>query len=210
MITSVTFRAFPSAKFVTATVVLGTVTSTDDAYWDAITYVLSRFPELDDQGISGYTAIATNLSGMFNISIPVSGFLGSFMLPLLHPSNSSDSLGASLNKVIEEAKALHPGEFFSSVTTATYDSFWDWYESNNGPLDAGQNQVLGSRLLDGKALANREGLKKAYKTITSDGTPASLYLISGKKVWNSDVRGGSNAVNPGWRRVYVHSSKLSR
>jgi len=130
------------------------------------------------------------------------------MLPLLHPSNSSESLAAALSKVMEEAKALHPGEFFSGITLTTYDSFWDWYVPNNGPLDAGQNQILGSRLLDGKALSDREGLKKAYKTFTSDGSIAALFLVGGKKVWNSDVRGGSNAVNPGWRKAYVHTRKL--
>ena len=145
---------------------------------------------------------------MPNTTIPISGFYGTFLLPLLHPLNSSDSLASALNKVLEEAKALHPGEFFSSVTTVTYDSFWNWYEDNNGPLDAGQNQVLGSRLLDGKALADRMGLKKAYKTLTSDGTPALIYLVGGKKLWNADVRGGSNAVNPGWRRAYVHTREL--
>ena len=59
VLTSVTIRAFPSSKFVTASVLLGTTQGTE-AYWDATSYILSRFPELDSQGISAYCTIAEN------------------------------------------------------------------------------------------------------------------------------------------------------
>lgn len=210
MITSVTIRAFPSTKFATASIFLGTSTSTEDAFWDTLTYVISRYPELSDQGISAYSGFGTNVTGLLNLTVPTSGMTGTFMLPLLHPTNSSDSLAASLNKVFDEAAALHPREFLSSVVVTTHDSFWDWYKINNGPLDAGKNQIMGSRLLDEKALVDREGLKKAYKTLTSDSALAALFLVGGKGVWNSDIRGGSNAVNPSWRSAYVHSRKWYR
>ncbi|KAH8600686.1 hypothetical protein B0O99DRAFT_589582 [Bisporella sp. PMI_857] len=205
VITSVTIRAFPSTKFVTASLFLGTAPG-GEGYWDVITHIVSRYPDLISQGISGYTFIAPNfLSEDFNITSPVDGYYGILMLPLLHPSNSSESLLTALNNVVASATAPYPGQIFSSISTTTYDDFWGYYEPNNGPQDAGYDQITVSRLLDGKALADREGLKKAFKTITSDGTAAGLYLVGGANVFNAKPRGGSNAVNPAWRKAYVHA-----
>lgn len=138
----------------------------------------------------------------------VNGYYGLFMLPALHPSNTSTSLAAALNKVLNEAIAPYPGQFYTSVTTQTWTDFWAFYSLNNGPLDGGHDQVLGSRLLDKKALTNREAMKEAYKTFTANGSPASVYLVGGKNVMNARPRGGSNAVNSAWRKAYVHTSKL--
>jgi len=129
------------------------------------------------------------------------------MLPLLHPSNSSESLAAAIDKVLQESIAPYPGQFFSSITTQTYSDFWDFYSGNNGPLDGGHDQVLGSRLLDGKALTNRTAMKEALKIVTADGDIFSVYLVGGKNVMDAKPRGGSNAVNSAWRKAYVHSRK---
>jgi hypothetical protein len=34
-----------------------------------------------------------------------------------------------------------------------------------------------------------------------------LYMVSGKGVWNSKPRGGSDAVNPAWRKTLIHAGK---
>src|SRR6187402_550539 len=115
--TSVTIKAFPSSEFHTTTVFFATVPGSE-AYWDVIASVLSQFPALDEQGISGYTNMVTAFaSPEFNITEPVDAFLGIFLLPALHPSNTSSSLEGAINKIVTDATAPYPGKFFSSVTS---------------------------------------------------------------------------------------------
>ena len=180
-----------------------------DNYWDATAYVVSKYPELDAQGISVYSYVAPSFvdaAPPFNITSPVNAFYGAFMLPALHPSNSSDSLTAVLKQVLAEATAPYPFQFFTSVTSITYPDFWAWYSNNNGPLDAGNDVVLGSRLLDEKALTqDLTALKNALKTATPSGNQLSVFLVGGRGVQNAQPSGGSNAVNPAWRKAFVHS-----
>jgi hypothetical protein len=129
---------------------------------------------------------------------------------LLHPGNSSATLTAAINNVFNSAIAAYPYRFVSSVTTAIYPDFWAWYQKYNGPLDAGFDTSLGSRLLDEKALtSNQTAVIEAFKIVTPPGGTTSLDLVSGKGVWNAVPRGGSNAVNSAWRRALVHTSTSS-
>jgi len=208
--TSVTIKGFPSTQIFTATAIIGTLPGSED-YWNMVTTILSEFPSLDTQGISGYTSIAPNfMSAELNITSPVDGFLGNFILPALHPSNTSDSLLAAINRLVNKSTAAYPGQFFITIYPTTYDDFWAYYQVTNGPLDAGHDQILGSRLLDGKALTHSfSDLKEAYKTATPAGSVTSAYLVGGHGVMNAKPRGGSNAVNPAWRKAYVHSGTVS-
>lgn len=180
------------------------------AFWDVISYILSQYPALDDQGISVYSfMVASFASAELNITSPIDGYIGAFSIPALHPSNSSDSLNAAITKLFSDATAAYPFQFFTSVTAQTYPDFWAWYSVNNGPNDAGHDQVLGSRLLDRKALTgNLTALKETFKAITPASSITSVYLVGGKNVMNAQPRGGSNAVNPAWRKAYVHSRKF--
>lgn len=171
--------------------------------------ILSKYPALDAQGISVYSNLAANfVSAALNITSAVDGFLGLFILPGLHPSNTSESLVAAVTEIINEATAPYLGQFFFKIYPSTYADFWAYYQVANGPLDAGHDQVLGSRLIDGDALTkNLTALKEAYKTATPPGETTSAYLVAGRGVMNAKPRGGSNAVNPAWRKAYVHSGK---
>ena len=70
--------------------------------------------------------------------------------------------------------------------------------------------MVGSRLLDTEALTtNLTAVKVALQGFIpqGDGQSASIDLVSGKGVWNAMPRGGSDAVNPAWRKAVVHVSK---
>lgn len=213
VIISVTIKAFPSTEFFVASVLLGTPPG-GAPFWDVITKILSQYPSIDSQGISAYTFVVTNFTSAelvpaLNLTTPVDGFYGTFILPSLHPFNTSDSLLAAINNVFNNATSPYPDQFYLSVNPASYPSFWAWYKVNNGPLSAGGNAVLGSRLLDEKALTqNLTALQEALKIVTPPGgSVTQLYLVGGKGVMNAKPRGGSNAVNPAWRRAYVHAGK---
>jgi hypothetical protein len=193
--------------FITATGFLVTAPG-GELFWDVFANVLSQFPALDEQGIMTYAFVARNFSGQYGITSPVDGFLGTFILPGLHPENTSDSLSAVLNKTFSEAAAAYSSQFTIGVIPQTYPDFWAWYNISNGPLDAGYDQYLGSRLLDERALTqNLTALKEAYKASTPFGGITSAYLVGGRGVMNAKPRGGSNAVNSAWRKAYVHSGE---
>ncbi len=211
VITSVTIRAFPSTDFHVATVILGTGPGTE-GYWDVVANVLSQYPTLDEQGISGYAYLAPGiLSPDLNITSPIDAFFGVFFLPQLHPTNTSTSLEETIKKLFADVSTPYPGQYFSSVSVKSYPDFWTWYAVNNGPLEAGGNTVLGSRLIDGEALTkNLTALKQAYEAATPPGHMTSVFLVGGKGVRDAKPRGGSNSVGPAWRKAYIHSGMYSK
>ena len=181
-----------------------------DAFWEVFAKVLSQYPAWDDQGIMNYGLVARNFSGQFGITDPVDAYFAPFIMPVLHPENTTDSLLAAINKVFDEATAGAPIELKRGIIPQTYPDFWAWYNVSNGPLDAGYDQYLGSRLLDGKALTqNLTAVAEAFKAATPLGGVTSAYLVGGKGVINAKPRGGSNAVNSAWRKAYVHSGTYS-
>jgi hypothetical protein len=65
-------------------------------------------------------------------------------------------------------------------------------------------------LLDEATLSgNQTALKEALKGYIGEGLTASgtLYLLGGKGVWDAQPRGGSDAVNPAWRKALGHFGK---
>jgi len=183
--------------------------SGSDAFWDVAANVLSQYPALDAQGIMAYSYVVRNFSGQFGITQPIDGVVGSFIMPVLHPENTSESINATLYKIFGQATAGAPQYLFSATPTM-YPDFWAWYSINNGPLDAGFDEYLGSRLLGEQALTeNLTALAEAYKAATPMGGMTSAYLVGGHGVMNAKPRGGSNAVNSAWRKAYVHAGMLS-
>jgi len=64
-------------------------------------------------------------------------------------------------------------------------------ELNNGPLSAGIELLVGSRLLDEEALTgNLIALKIAMKAATPSGSVSNAYLVAGKGVRNVVPRDG--------------------
>lgn len=206
MLTSVTFKAYPSMPFIVATGSIYTLPGTD-IFWDVIAKILSQFPALDDQGIMAYSFIVRE-SSVLGTPTPVDAFVAGFLLPVLHPDNTTNSLNATLNKMFAQAIAGTSFPFYYNVIPQTYDDFWAWYNVSNGPLDAGFDQYIGSRLLDGKALTqNLTALAQAFKAATPLNGTSMAYLVGGKGVMNAQPRGGSNAVGSAWRTAYVHTGK---
>lgn len=105
--------------------------------------------------------------------------------------------------------ATYPKEFVISISNVTeYPTFYDWWSYSNGPYNAGTELVLGSRLLSADALQDVAALETAVTGVLTSkvgGGGMNFYLLGGKG--NADVvpRGGSDAVNPAWRKAVVHA-----
>ena len=209
MLTSVTVKAFPSYVFATANILVSSSIGDTDAFWNVMTNMLSQFPALNDQGVGSYNNIAANVTvPELNITTPINGFSGIFFLPLTRPSNTTGSFAAVMNDFVALTTKGYP-QVASTITFTTYSNFFDYYKTSNGPLTGGDDVMLGSRLLDGKALTgNYTALKQAIQLATPAGEVTQANLVGGENVWNAKPRGGSNAVNPAWRKAYVQTSML--
>jgi hypothetical protein len=113
VLTSVTIKAFPSFKFATATFIIGTPPG-NEAYWDVLSSIFSRFPELDDQGTSCYLFSQTNFTNSkLNITSSMDVGYGMLMLPFLNTSVSSGYMVETLKNVLDEATATFPGQILT-------------------------------------------------------------------------------------------------
>jgi hypothetical protein len=132
------------------------------------------------------------------------------MLPVLSPQNTSSSLTSALTPILANISATYPNEFLISVSNVMeHPTFYDWWRANNGPYYAGIELVVGSRLLSADALHDVAALETAVKgVLPSDvgGVGMNFYLLGGKGIADAVPRGGSDAVNPAWRKALVHAS----
>jgi hypothetical protein len=204
-------RARHSPKFAAISTIVVTKPG-NPHYWDVFATIVAGFPSLSAQGIGGYNFVAPNYTGSLSpVSTPIGVFAGLFNIPLLSKDNSSESLEKAFSTLYNTAIAPYPGEFTVILNATNYTDFWAWYKDNNGPLDAGYDALLVSRLLTPKHLQDKEGTKEAFKSFIPprSGSVATLHLVSGKGVWEAKPRGGGNSVNPSWRKALVHASKSS-
>ena len=156
----------------------------------------------------GYGDLAPNASALGGY---YGGFEGSFFTPALSPENTTESLVAAITPILDHINVTWPGYFqFTPIPPVTYDSFYDWWLPTNSPNNGGTELLVGSRLLPAEALtANLTALKVALKGFSPVGSGISVDFVSGKGVWNAVPRGGSNSVNPAWRKAVIHMSKCT-
>lgn len=132
------------------------------------------------------------------------------MLPVLSPLNTTSSLTAALTPLLSNISYTFPDQFFitmSNVTTSP--TFYDWWSSGAHPNYAGIELFIGSRLIGAEALLDTDALETALKGIfPSDigGLGWNFELLGGKGLADVVPRGGSDAVNPAWRRSLIHAS----
>lgn len=207
VIISTTIAAWPSVPLICYNVTFGTLPDSE-AYWDSMAYWLSQYPALAEVGLAGYGDLESNTSVD---GINYGGFGGVFLLPVLSPQNTTASVAAAIDPILAHINATWPGYFQFSTNSMIYPSFYDWWLPNNGPDYGGIDIMVGSRLLPAEALtANLTALKVALQGFNNpQANDISVDLVSGKGVWNAVPRGGSDAVNPAWRKAVVHVSKYT-
>ncbi|OCL06355.1 FAD-binding domain-containing protein [Glonium stellatum] len=198
VMTSVTLKTFP-APTITAYIVNITAPADLDAFWSTMAYVLSQYPYLSDNGASGYTYMNPQQTST-NGTNP-SSFTG-----LFYAFNTSISAISALFVPIQSyINQSYPQSVFFSAKTYEIPDFYKYYLNYTDTAAVGSDILVSSRLLDGVALSKPlPVLKKTLKAAIPPGLPANINLISGKGVWNAQPRGGSDAVNPAWRKAYAH------
>ena len=115
VIISVTVKTFPSTQFATTSAFVGTLAGSEK-FWEVVASILGQYTNINAQDISGYLFITPNITiaatGQSILGLPNNTLIdicyGILTLPLLHPSNTSDSLNAALDSIFKSATALLP------------------------------------------------------------------------------------------------------
>jgi hypothetical protein len=90
---------------------------------NALTYWFSEYPTLSAQNIAGYNdyAVNTTLDGVTYCG----GVQGEFLLPVLSPANTTESLSAAIGAMLDNITATYPGQFVTEISVQTYANYYD-------------------------------------------------------------------------------------
>jgi hypothetical protein len=165
-----------------------------------------------DKGVRGYGWLAMNATnptpGAPGMPDRWAGIAGAMTVFDERPEAVQDILGP-LNDTVQER--FYGTAVVLALEVQSYDSWLEYYDVHfdNGTTGGGAHMV--SRLLDEESLtSDPEALKKALTAATgaSEREMIDFYLLGGKGVHNAKPRGGSNSVNPGWRKAYIHTREF--
>ncbi|KAI0379050.1 FAD-binding domain-containing protein [Hypomontagnella monticulosa] len=168
--------------------------------WDMVGYVLTQFPYLDSKGLSGYSVMTNNFSYP-GTNVYGAGFAGSFIIQDTQDINDALDMWAP---IIDHINKTWP-EMVPTLLPQAYPTFQAWFDTHYDQNTAGLDMWVGSRLLDADSLTrNATASGQAFKIFDGEA-----FLVAGKGVQNAKPRGGSNAVNPAWRKTLAHCTNGS-
>ncbi|KAI3321641.1 FAD-binding domain-containing protein [Xylariaceae sp. AK1471] len=197
VMTSVTLATYPTPKVVAGIIGIYTIDLTAPWIWDMVGYVLSQFPYLDSKGVSGYTFSSPNYTIPYgNGTLTLAGLGGEFMI--INTQDIND-MQAIWDPIISHVNATWPN-VVTTVAVEPYPSFQSWFSVYYDQGQAGDDEYVGSRLLDATSLANSTAVGEAFKI-----SHGSAYLVAGKGVKDAKPRGGSTSVTPTWRKAIAHA-----
>lgn len=178
--------------------------ASDPRAFDMITYVVSQIPNISRAGISGYPVILNNVPNFLTGGSDRVIALAASSLML---NTNTTAMMSIMQPIFDYVNRTWPG-MVTGGTPAQYPSYLAWYEANYDKSPVGLNKVVGSRLLDEKALTgNLTRLKEALIGYSTGADESAVFMVSGEGVHKAKPRGGSNAVLPAWRKAYVHASE---
>jgi hypothetical protein len=188
-----TFHDTPIASLI---VLIGGALNSD-VYWDAMAYVVSQFGRMQQNGLAGYSYIVPETT--YN-GTTLSGCL----LSLLMPNGTIAEAEAAIAFIGDYLNTRWPGQLLISVTPTQYANLYGWYQVNKNQQPVGYDNAIGSRLLGAQELSqNLTVIRKVLQDSIPLGGVANINIIAGPGVWNATPAGGSNSVNPVWRKTYV-------
>lgn len=129
-------------------------------------------------------------------------FQGVFVLPGPPSATILEDLWAPIWVYVNET---YPNQTVTQVKSNVFPNLYDAFLKYADVSTAGVDKVVGSWLLPAETLTE-DTLKNALITFLGV-SGARLYMVSGKGVWNAKPRGGSDAVNPAWRKALIHAGQ---
>lgn len=160
-------------------------------YWNSLSYLISQLPTISSHNISAFIYLYPSI--------------GSFEALFVLPSpNSPTELETVISPTQTYINTTWGHQTNISGAGTTYPNLETVFQLYADASTAGVDKVVGSWLLPPSTLTNSSALLDPLKTfLDQDG--GRLYMVSGQGVWDAVPRGGSNAVNPAWRKALVHA-----
>lgn len=195
-----TFKVFPDKPTSAYVVDIGALADSED-WWDAMAFLFTQLPRLSDAGMAGYTYLLPNTTAC-DIGVPCSLFYAAFLIQDAEPG----TMPKLFAPIIEKINSSWPGTVEFIGNEQAYPNFYSWWYPNRDTTAYGNDLMLGSRLLDGESLSRpADEIKQMLKATIPPRGSANVNMVAGKGVWAEN--GGSNAVNPAWRKAYLHFGK---
>jgi hypothetical protein len=195
VVLNLTVRTFPMETFVRYSLSVDSVVNSTK-FWDALAYVAGEMPRLSDSGIQSYTFA---LPGNETVGSTIFNGFGA-------PGKPLDEVKALLDPLANYINETYADELFVSTTTTENSTLYGYWVANpDVSTPMGIDVIVGSRILDAKALQRLDFKEKIQNAWNPAGL--QLFLVSGPGVHK--FKADSSAVLPAWRTGYVHLCKFS-
>ena len=164
-------------------------------------YFLAQYPTLSAKNISAFTYLYPKIT-LSEPDGPVASFEAVLALP--DPASASElkDLWAPFWAHVNET---YPNQTVTQATSTVFPNLESLFLKYADSSKAGVDKVVGSWLLPPETLTDG-ALRDSLVTFLGP-SGGSLYMVSGKGVWDAEPRGGSDAVNPAWRKALIHAGK---
>jgi phytoene dehydrogenase-like protein len=178
-------------------------TPNSTVYWESVAYMVAQYPTLANSSVAAFTYLYPNTS-----AAGLGGDKATFQAVFaLYDPDSSTRLENLLEPYVQHINNSYPSLITTTVASTVFPNFHSMFLEFADDSGAGVDKVVGSWLLPPDTLK-----EDAFSNALVDFLgPAGgrLYMVSGSGVWDAKPRGGSNAINPAWRKALVHAGKSS-
>ena len=168
-----------------------------------MTYFLAQFPNLSVANVSAYVNLYANIT-LDELEGPVAMFEGFFALPEPTSANELENLWAPFWAQVNKT---YPDQTATKTISTIFPNFYSMFLQYADASVSGVDKVVGSWLLPPGTLTDDALINALVDFVGESG--GRLMMVSGKGVWNAEPRGGSNAVNPAWRKALIHAGESS-
>ncbi|CAH0018225.1 unnamed protein product [Clonostachys rhizophaga] len=204
VITSITIQAHPTPVLQHINLFAG-IPANSTRRDEFLSFMLNKVPDLLDSGLRGYCFL-----NPLGLPMPIPGlpdgmasFSGALILINKGPEAVYEIL-APINATVQERFGGEAGIYSEGVKS--YNKWLDWFDVNYDSGTTGGTALMVSRLIDRAPLKDKsDETTQALITAAKAAGLISFYPLGGKGVNEAVPRGGSNSVNPGWRKAYVHT-----
>jgi hypothetical protein len=200
VITKVTIRTIPETPIALYNFNLQ-AKANSTVYWEILSYFVAQYPALSAANISAFTYLYPNIT-LDELTGPVASFEVVFVLP---DPVSEATLGDLWAPFWAHVNETYPGQTTTQTTSKVFPNLYSMFLKYADSSSAGVDKVVGSWLLPPEALTGNGLMDALAGFVGTSG--ARLYMVSGRGVWNAEPRGGSNAINPAWRKALIHAGK---